>query len=192
MDGSRRLSQAIAEGDGISVLVEVSDGAGAQAAQGQGAEGLVVRHHAGTIRETCDLPLLAFGHGADLGPVDAVVVDSTDDRDVLAEVIAAVHARGLECVLRVSDEDDLEEMLDRVDPEILLLTAEEGEMDDREPLLEHLLGLLADVPAGKLVIAELARASRADVDALERAGVDAVIVTGSDVGSLVGDALPDL
>ena len=42
-DGSRRLSQAIAEGDGISVLVEVADAVAAQAAQDQGAEGLVVR-----------------------------------------------------------------------------------------------------------------------------------------------------
>lgn len=191
MDGSRRLSQTIAEGDGISVLVEVADGAGAQAAQEQGAEALVVRRHAGAIRETCDLPLLAIG-GGDLGPVDAVVVDGNDDRDALARVIAAVHAGGRECVLRVSDEDDLEEMLDHVDPEILLLSAEEGEMGERQPILEHLLGLLADVPAGKLAIAELAGASRADVDALERAGVDAVIVTGSDIASLVRDALPDL
>ena len=101
-----------------------------------------------------------------------------------------MHDRGLECVLRVSDENDLEEVLELVDPEIVLLTAEEA--DDGQPPLERLLELLADVPAGKLAIAELAGASREDVVELERAGIDAVIVSGSDIGSLVGDTLPDL
>ena len=189
MDGSRRLSQAIAEGDGISVLVEVADAMAAQVAQDQGAEGLVVRGPAGTIRESCALPVLGYGRADDLGGVDAVVVDGSENQDSLAGVIATVHDRGLECVLRVSDEDDLEEVLELVDPEIVLLTAEGAE--NGQPLLERLLELLADVPAGKLAIAELAGASRADVVELERAGVDAVIVSGSDIGSLVGDTLPD-
>jgi indole-3-glycerol phosphate synthase len=56
-----------------------------------------------------------------------------------------------------------------------------------------LLELLPDVPAGKLAIAELASASRDEVLELERAGVDAVLVTGGgDVGLLVGDVLPDV
>jgi len=117
------------------------------------------------------------------------VVDGSEPEDSLEAVIAGVHDRGLECVLRVSDEDDLEEVLELVDPEIFLLTAEEAE--DEQPLLERLLELLADVPAGKLVIAELAGARRDDVVELERAGVDAVIVSSSDIGSLVGDTLPD-
>lgn len=189
MDGSRRLSQAIAEGDGISVLVEVADAAAAQVAQDQGAEGVVVRGPAGTIRESCELPVLGFGRADELGGIDAIVVDGSENQDALEGVIAAVHDRGLECVLRVSDEDDLEDVLELVDPEIFLLTAEEA--DDGQSLLERLLDLLADVPAGKLAIAELAGASREDVVELERAGVDAVIVSSSDIGSLVGDTLPD-
>lgn len=189
MDGSRRLSQAIAEGDGISVLVEVADVAAAQAAQDQGAEGLVVRGPAGTIHDNCALPVLGYGKADELGGIDAVVVDASASEGSLADVIAAVHDRGLECVLRVSDEDDLAEVLELVDPEIFLLTAEEA--DDGQPLLERLLELLADVPAGKLAVAELAGASREDVEELERAGIDAVIVSGGDIGSLVGDTLPD-
>ena len=190
MDGSRRLSQAIAEGDGISVLVEVADATAAQVAQDQGAEGLVVHGSAGTIRGATTLPVLGYGTADDLGGIDAIVVDGSENQGSLEDVIAAVHDRGLECVLRVSDEDDLEDVLELVDPEIFLLTAEDAE--DGQPLLERLLELLADVPAGKLAIAELAGASRADVVELERAGVDAVIVSGSDIGSLVGDTLPDL
>ena len=190
MTGPRRLSQAIAEGDGISVLVEVADGAGARAAQEQGAEGLVVRGRTAGLRESTRLPLLAFGRQRDAGDVDALVVDVAEHGDALGEIVDAVHASGLECVIRVRDEDELEEVLELVDPEILLLSAEDA--DDGQDHLERLLELLPDIPAGKLAIAELARASRYEVLELERAGVDAVIVSGSDVGSLVGDTLPDL
>jgi hypothetical protein len=188
--GVRRLSQAIAEGDGISVLVEVSDGFGAKTAQAQGAEGLVVRRHADGVRDSSDLPLLAFGLQGEVGDVDALVVDAAEHGDRLHEVVAAAQMLGLECVLRVRDEDELEAVLELVDPEILLLSAEEA--DDDQDHLARLLELLPDIPAGKLAIAELAGASRFEVLELERAGVDAVIVSGSDVGSLVGDTLPEV
>ena len=190
MTGARRLSQAIAEGDGISVLVDVADGGGARRAQDQGAEGLVIRSQADGMRDSSDLPLLAFGRLDQFSDIDAFVIDVADYGDSIAEVVDAAHARGLECVLRVRDEDELEDVLELVDPEILLLSAEEA--DDGQDHLERLLELLPDIPAGKLAIAELAGASRHDVLELERAGIDAVIVSGSDVGSLVGDTLPDV
>jgi len=188
--GARRLSQAIAEGDGISVLVEVADGADARMAEDQGAEGLVVRRHTDGMRESTHLPLLAFGRHAEVGDVDALVVDVAEHGDALREIVATAQARGLECVLRVRDEDELEEVLELVDPEILLLSAEDA--DAGQGHLERLLELLPDIPAGKLAIAELSGASRDEVLELERAGVDAVIVSGSDVESLVGDTLPDV
>ena len=191
MTGARRLSQAIAEGDGISVLVEVADGASAAAAQEQGAEGLVVRRAGGTsLRESINLPVLAFAVEGGAGEVDALVVDVAEHGDALGAVVEDAQARGLECVVRVRDEEELEEVLELVDPEILLLTAEEAE--DGQEHLERLLELLPDIPAGKLAIAELAGASRSDVLELERAGVDAVIVSGSDIESLVGDAIPEV
>lgn len=192
MTGARRLSQAIAEGDGISVLVEVVDGAGAVAAKAQGAEGLVVRRAgAGAmLREDVHLPVLAFALAAEPGHVDALVVDVAEHGDDVGDIVEAAQALGLECVLRVRDEDELEEVLELVDPEILLLSADDAE--DGQDHLERLLELLPDIPAGKLAIAELSGASRSDVLELERAGVDAVIVSGSDVESLVGDALPEV
>ena len=190
MNGSRRLSQAISEGDGISVLVEVRDGAGARAAEEQGAEGLVLRLAAGGIREASGLPLLWLGAPEHADAADAVVIDVGALGDRLAEAVEGAIALGLECVLRVRDEDELEEVLESVDPEILLLSAEGQDHDDSR--LDRLLELLLDVPAGKLAIAELAAASRHDVLELERAGVDAVLVTGGDVGLLVGDAPPEV
>ena len=72
----------------------------------------------------------------------------------------------LELAVRVRDADQLEQALEELDPELLVLAG----------TLEHVLDLVADVPAGKLVIAELPAASDEDVVELERAGVDAVIV----------------
>jgi hypothetical protein len=190
VNGPRRLSQAISEGDGISVLVEVGDAASALAAEEQGAEGLVVRLAAGGIREASGLPLLWLGALEHADVADAVVIDVGVLGDRLAETVEGATALGLECVLRVRDEDELEEVLESVDPEILLLSAEGADHDQGQ--VDWLLELLLDVPAGKLAIAELAAASRHDVLELERAGVDAVLVTGGDVGLLVGDAPPEV
>jgi hypothetical protein len=46
------------------------------------------------------------------------------------------------------------------------------------------------VPAGKLAIADLRNATPEDVDSLERAGVDAVLVGGASIAHLVGGAPP--
>jgi indole-3-glycerol phosphate synthase len=72
----------------------------------------------------------------------------------------------VELAVRVRDEDELERALEELDPELLVLAG----------TLEQVLDLLPDVPAGKLVIAEVPGPTEEDVDELERAGVDAVIV----------------
>lgn len=187
----RRLTHAIAEGDGISVLVHVPDAEAARRAEEGGAEGLVVRVLDAGPREETDLPVLAYGPGPDehaVGTVDAVVL-TAEEEDALEELAERCRELGLEYVVRVRDDAELERVLERVDPEILLLAADRAE-DEQEPL-DRLLELLPDVPAGKLAIAELSGASREDVEELERAGVDAVLVTG-DVVALVGDAVPDV
>lgn len=189
MSGARRLSQAISEGDGISVLVEVGDEQGARAAELQGAEGIAARDAAATVGAASGLPLLWLGALDLAGAVDAVVLEA-ELGDRLQGEVEAAHELGLECVLRVRDERELEDVLERVDPEILLLSAEGA--DDGQGHLDRLLELLPDVPAGKLAIAELASASREEVLELERAGVDAVLVPAGDVGALVGDVLRDV
>lgn len=184
----RRLSQAIAEGDGISVLVHVGDAESARRAEEGGAEGIVVSSGATDLRNHTMLPLLAYGPRPDDAAADAVVL-AAEDPDVLAGLVERCHELGLEYVVRVRDDGELERALEHVDPEILLLVADEAD-EEQEPL-DRVLELLHDVPAGKLAIAELAGASRDDVETLERAGVDAVLVTG-DVEALVGDAVPDV
>jgi indole-3-glycerol phosphate synthase len=180
-----RLSQAISEGDGISILVEVADAEEADIAEHQGADGLVARHPAGAVRASSELPLLHLGGPANASgtAADAVVVPA----DLAAWDEA--HAFSLECVVRVTDADGLERALDELDPEIFLLSAEH---DSEEDPLEALLALLHDVPAGKLAIADLRDATADEVAELERAGVDAVLVSAGDVAALVPAEPPEV
>jgi indole-3-glycerol phosphate synthase len=83
----------------------------------------------------------------------------------------------------VRDEEELELALEQRDPEIFLLAAPED--DDADPL-DAVLELLPDVPAGKLAIAHVDVASRDEVLALERAGIDAVLVSEPKIAHLVG------
>jgi hypothetical protein len=189
----RRLSQAIAEGDGISVLVEVGSGDAARWAEQRGAEGLVVRGAHAMLGREVALPLLAYGpapeEAAESAAAAVVLAVGDEDTEELHGLADRCLDLGLELVVRVRDDEELERVLEHLDPEIVLLTAERAE--DEQAALDRLLELLPDVPAGKLAIAELADASRDDVEELERAGVDAVLVTG-DVAALVGDAVPDV
>lgn len=180
-----KLSQAIAEGDGISILVEVADAASAARAEKQGADGLAARTGANAVRASSQLPLLHFGTMFDARGVaaDAVVIRS--DLAMWDEA----NALGLEPVVRVSHSDDLERALQQFDPGVFLLTVEPGSDDDP---LAVLLGLLHDVPAGKLAIAELHDATADDVAELERSGVDAVLVAPGDVAALISIDPPDV
>jgi indole-3-glycerol phosphate synthase len=187
--GTRRFSQAISEGDGISVIVDVRDVDGARAAEAQGAEGIAVRTALDGVREATELPILWLADGSPADAVnagaDACVVRGEDEQ--AEELHGEALGLGLDCVIRVASEEELEEALDRVDPEIFMLDAE-GENDE----WEHTFDLLSNVPAGKLAVAAIHAPSREQVVELERAGVDAVIVGARDVAELVGDAPPQV
>jgi indole-3-glycerol phosphate synthase len=192
--GSRRLSQALSEGDGISLLVNVADATSAAAAEEQGAEGLVVHGSAPGVRDATGLPVLFRGDSPDAARAagaDAwvLIAEHHDDDDgELEERYARALGLGLECVIDVRDEEELEFALERVDPEIFLLSSREA--DDEEEALDRVLELLPDVPAGKLAIAELPSSTREEVVSLERAGVDAVLVGEGDIAHLVGGTAP--
>ncbi len=196
MTGSRRLSQALSEGDGISVLVHVADADAAAAAEDQGAEGLVIDRPGGGLREATSLPLLFRGESPDearnAGADGWVLIAEHhhDEGSELEDRYARALGLGLECVIDVRDEEELELVFERVDPEIVLLSPREAE--DDEEALDRVLELLPDVPAGKLAIAELGATTRDEVVSLERAGIDAVLVAGGDVAHLVGGSAPEV
>ena len=192
MTGRRSFSHAIAEGDGISVLASVDDPETARHAESQRAEALVVRSDPRAIREATNLPILwradvSFDDAAECA--DAVLLVFDDDLDV-EDLHRRAISLGLDCAVEVRNEDDLEQALERIDPEIFLLSPSEG--DDDETPLEIVLDLLADVPAGKLAIADLPLVTPRETQELEQAGCDAVIVRTRDIAALAGDVPPDV
>ena len=196
MRGERRFSLAISEGDGISVIVDVGDPESARAAAAQGAEAIVVRGEVGDLRAVTELPILWRASGspteAALAGADAWLVaveDAGEDGDWLARQHAEAMELGLDFVVEVRSEEQLELALERLDPEIFLLAARD-ELDT--DALSQALELLPDVPAGKLAVADVGVSRREQVDELERAGVDAVIVGTRNVAELVGDAPPQV
>jgi indole-3-glycerol phosphate synthase len=198
MTSERRFSQAISEGDGISVIAEVADAESARTAAEQGAEGLIVSDSVGGLRESTPLPILWRGEGAPSAAraagADACLLSpgSLDDEgsETLERLYSEASELGLDCVVRVRDEDELETVLDRLDPEILLLSGDRPHGD--ETPLDAVLRLLGDVPAGKLAIADVEVFDREEIAELERAGVDAVIVAAGSVRGLVGAPPPEV
>ena len=159
MTGPRRLSQAISEGDGISLIVAVAGPEEARRAEAAGAEALLAGEHVEAIRAASGLPILTAAGSAG----DARIVRS-GDADV--ELVDSI-----ELVVQVGREEELEEALERLDPELFVLAA--SDVDDP---LEHVLDLLSDLPAGKLAIADLGEVTKEQLTELERAGVDAILV----------------
>ncbi|HEY7057431.1 MAG TPA: hypothetical protein VH458_12945 [Vicinamibacterales bacterium] len=191
----RRFSQAISEGDGISVIVAVEDAEAARTAEQQRAEALVVTQDPATVRDATSLPILwraAIGVAEASEAADAylLVFEALEsDGELLEELHEEALDYGLDCVVDVRSEGELERALDRIDPEIFLLSPRD---QSEETPLDSVLALLPNVPAGKLAIADLPHTTRDDVAELERAGVDAVIVAGRDVSELVGGPPPQV
>ena len=197
MIGQRRFSQAISEGDGISLIAPAADADAASAAERAGAEGVVLDANVPEVRNATGLPILwrldtspaeALTAGADALLLTAGSLE--DDAEHVERRWQEAHDIGLECVVEVRDADELERALDRLDPEIFLLAPREaGDADDP---LESVLDLLPDIPAGKLAIADLEVTTLDEIAELERAGVDAVIVASHNLAGLVRAAPPEV
>ena len=195
MSAERDFSHAIAEGDGISVIAAVENADAARAAEAQRAEALVVARDPAGLREATHLPIL-WRADADLEQAaqvaDAVILSLSDEEgQEIREQQRHQQALdlGLDCVVEVRTEEELERALEILEPEIFLLVPTPDAPDGP---LEAVLELLAEVPAGKLAIADLAVTTEDEVQELERAGCDAVIVHADDVSPLVGDAPPEV
>jgi indole-3-glycerol phosphate synthase len=191
MSAPRRFSQAISEGDGISLIARVGSASAASAAEAEGAEAILISAadvgRLAEVRAATSLPILVgWGGGSATAPGPDAFLIAPVDAFEQAQVDLADE---FELALRIDDDEELAESLERFDPEIFVLAASEG---DGEEALERVLDLLPDVPAGKLAIAELAGSTADDVLALERAGIDGVIVEADSVGRLAGDAQPEV
>ena len=179
-----RFSQAISEGDGISVIPVLAGDVEALAAQAEeaGAEAIMVDSaDVGRARGRSALPIVARDGdpravSAAGGDAFVVAYEGASEGDGLERLAALARELDLDFAVDVREEDELEDVLERVDPDIVLIS--ERELGEDEEDLERTLDLLADVPAGKLVVSDARIESREQVLALERAGVDAILVGG--------------
>ena len=155
----RRFSQAISEGDGISLIPLLSTPAATLAGQAEaaGAEALAVDTIAElrALRAVTELPVLLRGAMADVAALQAAREAGADacilvwgdlDDGRLEELVGEAYDLGLDCAVDVRDEDELEEALERLDPEILVL-CERGP-DEKGDELERTLELLPTCPSG--------------------------------------------
>ncbi len=183
-----RFAQAISEGDGISLVPFLAGDVEtlAQAADESGAEAIAVESVSDVerVRVVSGLPVLLRRRiwneddlrAAEQAGADAVVIgvaDFEEEDERLEALHAEALARELDCAVEVDDDEELAVALERVDPDIFAI-ANATDGDDRA--FERTLDVLPDVPAGKLVVSESRRIVREQVVALERAGVDAILV----------------
>jgi hypothetical protein len=112
-----------------------------------------------------------------LGGADGVVLiaeafDGEDEQFTEMQMVAA--QLGLDVIVQVVDEDEVEQVLDLLDPDSFLIQNRRPGRRDAD--FEHTFSLLEEVPAGKVVLSEGGIRNRDQVMALESAGVDAAIL----------------
>ena len=133
-------------------------------------------------RAACDLPLLRKDFIVDpyqlaearLAGADAVLlIVAALDPAQLTSLQDQAGEIGLDCLVEVHDEDELETALE-CGAEIIGVNNRNLQTLDVDP--DTALRLLVDAPAGTIVVAESGITSNSDVQRLEEAGVDAILV----------------
>jgi indole-3-glycerol phosphate synthase len=89
------------------------------------------------------------------------------------ELMAAASDLGLDVLVEVHDEKEVETA---VESGAEVIGINNRDLHSLEVDLETTFELLADVPAGTVVVAESGITENEDVERLERAGVDAILV----------------
>jgi indole-3-glycerol phosphate synthase len=83
------------------------------------------------------------------------------------------HALDLDAIVEIHDEEELEQALE-VDADVLGIN--NRDLEDFSVDIQRTFDLLADVPAGKVVVSESGIQTREQIEELELVGVDAVLI----------------
>jgi indole-3-glycerol phosphate synthase len=112
---------------------------------------------------------------------DAVllVVGSMDERE-LAELHREARALDLDAIVEIHAEEELERALE-VDVDVLGIN--NRNLEDFSVDIQRTFDLLADVPAGKVVVSESGIHSREQIEDLEQVGVDAILIGEAVMGA---------
>jgi indole-3-glycerol phosphate synthase len=175
---------AIREGTSCAEVVSAYERGGAAALSVLTEEA----HFGGTLadlreaREASELPILRKDftidpyqlYEAKAARADAVllVVGAMDQRE-LAQLYREAHALDLDAVVEIHTEDELERALE-LDADVLGIN--NRDLEDFSVDIQRTFDLLADIPAGKVVVSESGIQSRNQIEELEQVGVDAVLV----------------
>src|SRR3954447_25176104 len=133
-------------------------------------------------RAACGLPILRKDFIVDpyqlleaaVAGADAVLlIAAALPGDELRRLREEAWALDLDCLVEVHDEEDLERALE-LDADALGIN--NRDLRDLSIDLDLTARLMIDVPAGKTVVSESGYSSRAQLDELERIGVDAVLI----------------
>ena len=134
------------------------------------------------IKETVSLPALrkdfiidpyqiyeARAAGADLVLLIARILA----KEEIDAFLALSHELGMECLVEVHDNDELEKVLET---EAAIIGINNRNLDTFKTNLDTTLQLRHRIPEGKIVVSESGIKTRADVLALEEAGIDAILI----------------
>lgn len=133
-------------------------------------------------RGACELPLLRKDFVVDeyqllearAAGADAVLlIVAALEPERLAALMSAASELGMDSLVEVHDEEEVETALE-AGAEVIGIN--NRDLHSLEVDLETTFTLLADIPAGTVVVAESGITTPEDVDRLERAGVDAILV----------------
>jgi indole-3-glycerol phosphate synthase len=133
-------------------------------------------------RAACDLPILRKDftidpyqlYEAKAAGADAVllVVGSLDDNE-LSRLWTLANEIDLDAIVEIHDEDELERALE-IDCDVIGINNRDLESFTVD--IQRTFDLLADVPAGKVVVSESGIHDREQIDELEQVGIDAVLI----------------
>jgi len=91
----------------------------------------------------------------------------------LAGLYREAHALDLDAIVEIHDEEELDRALE-VDADVLGIN--NRNLEDFSVDIQRTFDLLADVPAGKVVVSESGIHHRGQIEELEQVGVDAVLI----------------
>ena len=95
------------------------------------------------------------------------------NKEEINAFLALSHKLGMECLVEVHDNDELETVLET---EAAIIGINNRNLDTFETNLDTTLQLRQRIPEGKIIVSESGIKTRADVLVLEEAGVDAILI----------------
>jgi indole-3-glycerol phosphate synthase len=133
-------------------------------------------------REACGLPILRKDFIVDSYQLLEAAVYGADalllivralDEEQLRDLFSQARGLDLDCLVEVHDREELERALE-LDAEVIGIN--NRDLDQGVTDISTTYELMPDVPAGKTVVAESGISTRAELEDLERVGVDAVLI----------------